>query len=651
VQKPSPSTDQPSVGAWRGEYCESASGLEFHSSDTRLHSFHLLIPNFQSLNYETHCLSTGRVTGSIGNYICRWRPRATITHSSGRNTDGGGRGAGLAGAFETKTHRDHFDTKDRPIGRREHRTNEVPILRRHFEQGFDQRQGGRNFHQLTLLRFGLSVGGSAEMVNAHRAIGRTVLKSVLLAWLKRPLAILCRDVQGLWALVRAQSAMRPRLSNYYLNPPGGSRRIHLRIASDGCGVLIVDATDAVHLNPSAAIMVKLALDGWSRDQVVSALNSRFDRMKNSEVYKHVDRMYSLVHHLSTTTDACHTCGFEALRSPLFSTPVTAPYKADLALTYGCNNACRHCYNRVEPKSPFHVGEGKGETMPVSQWKKVLQKLADIGVPHVIFTGGEPTLYTDLCDLIREAEHLGLITGLNTNGRRLAVRVFTDSLVSAGLSHVQITLESCRVDVHNGMTAADSFEETCRGITNAIAAGLHVITNTTLTRQNVDHALETVDFLDRLGINTFAMNWMIFSGRGFRNNDALAVEELASVLAAVRDRAKALGMRFLWYTPTDYCRLSPLELELGPRRCNAGEYSMCIEPNGDVLPCQSYYVVAGNILRDPWQRIWQSDLFRGFRNRVRDPQACGLPEECWRCPDLPMCGGGCRLERVSKDERL
>ena len=123
-----------------------------------------------------------------------------------------------------------------------------------------------------------------------------------------------------------------------------------------------------------------------------------------------------------------------------------------------------------------------------------------------------------------------------------------------------------------------------------------------------------------------------------------MEELIPVLRAVRDRAAELKMRFLWYTPTMYCRLSPLELELGARRCNAGEYSMCIEPNGDVLPCQSYYVRAGNILRDPWPAIWQSELFRGFRERVRNPAASGLPAECHRCPDLPVCGGGCRLER-------
>jgi radical SAM protein with 4Fe4S-binding SPASM domain len=422
----------------------------------------------------------------------------------------------------------------------------------------------------------------------------------------------------------------------------------LRIEDSGAGVLFVDAMDTIHLNPSAAIIVKSALDGLPRNQVASVLNGRFSRVINGEIQWHIDRMYDLVHHLSTTTGACPTCGLEAHRSGLFSTPINAPYKADLALTYGCNNACRHCYNRPQFQSPLSLGEGQGEGLSVRQWQKVLRKLTHIGVPQVIFTGGEPTLHPGLTELIRSAEHLGLITGLNTNGRRLAERTFADSLAHAGLSHVQITLESCRPEVHNIMTQANSFEETCRGITNTIAAGLHVITNTTLTRRNVDHALETVDYLHRLGLKTFAMNGMIFSGRGLLSGDAVAVDQLRHVLAAVRDRAKVLGMRFLWYTPTDYCRLSPLELELGPQRCNAGEYSMCIEPNGDVLPCQSYYVVAGNILRDSWQSIWESDLFRGFRDRVRRPQTCGLPEHCWQCPDLPLCGGGCRLERMKEE---
>jgi radical SAM protein with 4Fe4S-binding SPASM domain len=95
-------------------------------------------------------------------------------------------------------------------------------------------------------------------------------------------------------------------------------------------------------------------------------------------------------------------------------------------------------------------------------------------------------------------------------------------------------------------------------------------------------------------------------------------------------------------------MSPVELEIGAKRCNAGEYSICIEPNGDVLPCQSFYTAAGNILHDNWDDIWQGDLFLSFRDREVDPRLAGLPEKCWDCPDLPLCGGGCRIEREARE---
>jgi radical SAM protein with 4Fe4S-binding SPASM domain len=215
--------------------------------------------------------------------------------------------------------------------------------------------------------------------------------------------------------------------------------------------------------------------------------------------------------------------------------------------------------------------------------------------------------------------------------------------------VQITLESCRAEVHNAMVGAEAFAQTVQGIENALASGVHTITNTTITRRNQGHTLETVDFLHNLGLRTFAMNGMIYAGGGLANPTALPAEDMAALLVAVRERAVALGMRFLWYTVTDYCQLSPVELGLDPKRCNAGEYSICVEPNGDVLPCQSYYVAAGNILEDPWDMIWNSALFRSFRDREEDPLAAGLPETCWDCPDLAMCGGGCRLEREAYQE--
>jgi MoaA/NifB/PqqE/SkfB family radical SAM enzyme len=59
---------------------------------------------------------------------------------------------------------------------------------------------------------------------------------------------------------------------------------------------------------------------------------------------------------------------------------------DLAITYRCNNNCYFCYTG----GPRNVAE-----LNTSDWKHVLDKLWDSGIPQVVFTGGEPTLRDDL----------------------------------------------------------------------------------------------------------------------------------------------------------------------------------------------------------------------------------------------------------------
>ena len=448
------------------------------------------------------------------------------------------------------------------------------------------------------------------------------------------------DLGGLFEAFRT-SAAPAGLYTYRIALPGGRRRLHLRIESGGAGLLFIDAMDVIHLNATAARLAKLALDGVPISRAAWAVRRAFRVARRDQVEQEAARIYTLVKHLTTSTSGCPTCPLPDLpRRALFGTRAAAPFKADLALTYGCNNSCAHCYNESDRLDM--------PSLPRADWFRVLDTLHAAGVPHVIFTGGEATLHPDLPELVAHADRLGQITGLNTNGRRIAHRPYMRTLADAGLSHVQITLASHRPERHNAINGADAFRQTVRGIEHALASGVYAITNTTLMQANRGEVDDLIDFLYRLGIRTFAMNGMIYSGGGFRDPNAIPEAELAPLLLLIRDRAAELGMRFLWYTPTEYCRMSPVELEIGAKRCNAGEYSLCVEPNGDVLPCQSFYVAAGNILRDPWEAIWQGELFRSFRDREDDPRQSGLPEKCWECPDLPLCGGGCRIEREARD---
>lgn len=421
------------------------------------------------------------------------------------------------------------------------------------------------------------------------------------------------------------------------NPPGpiapaglhhyrrGSARIHLRVGRDGSGVLAIDASKIVHLNRTACDIAWLVLEGVPRREAVKRIRSLY-RTGPGRAGADID---SVGRAIDAFLDGGSACPVEFLgldRLEPFSMPVEAPFRADLALTYRCNVDCLHCYN----------GDRESTELSTDSWRRIMGILWDAGVPHAAFTGGEATLRDDLPDLIAHAESLGMVAGLLTNGVRLAERSYLDSLAGAGLDYVQITLESPEESVHDGMTRSDSFARTVEGLRNTVAAGMYAITNTTLTRLNAATAAGMPGFLKELGVGAFAMNSIIHSGRGPTSGVELSADETRGILLRVKSEADRLGMRMIWYSPTRYCDLDPVSLGLGPKRCTAGQYNICVEPDGSVIPCQSYYMKAGNLLTDSWDSIYNSSLFRSIRDRDR------LGEECTGCPDRDLCGGGCPL---------
>ena len=406
-------------------------------------------------------------------------------------------------------------------------------------------------------------------------------------------------------------------------------RMHLRIGNDGRGILTVDASKIIHLNPVAVDMAWMILSEFTDKNMIKALTKRYS-VKKKQAAVDLEEFQKVVKSIfdSGASEPISFVNMDVTEP--FQAEVDVPYRMDLALTYKCNINCAHCYNQTRDKNEFTT----------DQWKTVLNKIWDLGIPHVIFTGGEATLRDDLVELIEHAEMLGLVTGLLTNGVKLADEVFLSGLVTAGLDHIQITLESSDKEIHNKMTGADSFDRTVQGIRNCVKAGIHTITNTTITGENCEGMADTIQFVHDLGLSAVAANAIILSGKAVEGDFAVSAEKLESTILIMNEKIDELEMRFIWYSPTRYCSINPLELDLGEKRCTAGEYNLCIEPDGEVLPCQSWYESAGNILSDPWDSIWNSDLMRSARDRK------WVDDECRECVHFDLCGGGCPLEKKS-----
>ena len=401
-------------------------------------------------------------------------------------------------------------------------------------------------------------------------------------------------------------------------------RFHLRIDSEHKGVLIVDASRLIFLNGTAVDYVAHILAGDDAVKAYKSLARRYRHLKKQDAIEDYNLVRNqLSSYLAGDSEIIEAVGSE---SPLAGADeMPSPYRMDIALTYRCQNRCGHCYNETR-ETP---------EMKVEEWKRTLDWLWDTGIPHIVFTGGEPTQYEGLKELIAKSEELGQITGLITNGRNLAKPGYLKGLVDAGLDHVQITMLSHLESLHDELAGSQgAWKETVDGIKAALAENLYVSTNTTIMGKTLTGAEETMRLLISLGVRNIAFNALIRSGQG-KTAEGITFGELATVLTKLKAIAAEHDINLIWYAPTPYCEFNPINYGLGIKQCTACSINMAMEPDGTVIPCQSYYEPLGKALED-WDKIWNHGLCKSIRERKY------MPARCEGCELWQLCGGGCPL---------
>lgn len=402
-------------------------------------------------------------------------------------------------------------------------------------------------------------------------------------------------------------------------------RFHLRADSKNKGVLLIDASKLIFLNGTGLDYVRNLLEGRSPGYTYRYMKYRYRKVDREATKKHYEQTRAqLIDFLRGNQNIIRTVG--AQNPTIGADELPAPYRMDLALTYRCQNDCGHCYNETKEKK---------ELLP-EEWKQIIEKLWNLGIPHIVFTGGEPTLFPRIDELVAKSEEFGQVTGMITNGRNLRKPGYLKELVRIGLDHVQITVLSHRESVHDELSgSAGAWKETIEGLKVALEEDLYVSTNTTIMRSNFGDIEETMRFLVGLGVKNIAFNSIIRSGKG---TDAVGVtfEELSGLLTRLKLVAAESGTNLIWYSPTPYCEFNPLNYGLGIKQCTACSINMAIEPDGTVIPCQSYYEPLGNILTDPWESIWNDRLCKQIRERKY------LDGKCIDCDLVQVCGGGCPL---------
>ena len=332
-------------------------------------------------------------------------------------------------------------------------------------------------------------------------------------------------------------------------------RLHLRIEKDGEGIMVVNASSVLHLNQTATEFAYLLMHGKSVNEVSEEISRRF-KAPSKQIRKDVASFQEQIHNFIMRSDQepITSFGFEP---HLDIQDISAPYRLDCCLTY------RH------DESSQPAGE-----LNTEDWRKIIQKSFEIGIPQLIFFGGEPTLRPDLQDLLASAEELGLVTGLVSNGPKLEDTAFVQGLITSGLDHLVFE----RVPDNSGQ------ENALRGI---LPLDLYTCVEVNLDLE--ENAVDTIDQLASLGANAFSIHYKSQNSQ--------------QPYLRVLEHLEEAGLRLVSDNPV------PLAGE--PETAPASEaipgpsayVTLRVLPNGDVLCGDGSNIRMGNILHEDWKQIW------------------------------------------------
>jgi len=361
---------------------------------------------------------------------------------------------------------------------------------------------------------------------------------------------------------------------HYQAPPDADfpYRLHLRVEANGEGILIVNASTVLHLNQTATEYAYYLTNNKPETEVAKLVKNRYQipGIQALEDYKNfVEKLEILIN--TPDLDPITYLDFE--RQEPYSAQSMIPYRLDCALTY----------KTIENNSDHEVapnGRVKRELL-TEEWKSILDKSWDYGIPHIIFTGGEPTLRPDLIELIAHAEKNGQVTGLLTNGLRLSEPEFLNQLLINGLDHVMIIFDP-------------NEEQAWEALRDLLAADIFVTIHITLTENNILDFPGLLDQFKEMGLHSISLS--------------TTDDRLKPKIMDVQQRIANKDIDLIWDLPVPYSNSNPVAFELeesGEIVKGAGKAWMYVEPDGDVLEAQGMPQVLGNLLVNSWQDIIKS----------------------------------------------
>ncbi len=315
-------------------------------------------------------------------------------------------------------------------------------------------------------------------------------------------------------------------------------------------------------------------------------------------------------------------------------------------TLKCNLKCVHCY--------ANAGKRVNE-LTTEEAKAMIDDLASMKVPVLLFSGGEPLLRDDLFELAEYAVKRGVPCSLSTNGT-LITEEMAEKLKEAGFSYVGVSIDGLREtnDRFRGVNGA--FDRAFEGLINAKNAGIMTGIRFTVTKYNLKDVPAVIDLLAENDIPRFCLYHLVPSGRADFSQDISNDERRELIDWLIR---KAIELHDSGYVteiltvdnPADGVYLHLWLKERGEEEKarealeflklrgsdNSGKRIACVDAEGFIHPNQFWWDYScGNVRETPLSEVWlnpKDELLIKLREKTKH-----LRGRCGKCKFREWCGG-------------
>jgi pyrroloquinoline quinone biosynthesis protein E len=309
-----------------------------------------------------------------------------------------------------------------------------------------------------------------------------------------------------------------------------------------------------------------------------------------------------------------------------------PFGLLAEITYRCPLHCPYCSNPTEyPRT--------GLELTTADWKQVFDQASELGVMHVLFSGGEPLQRPDLPELVASARKAELYTNLITSGLGLTRRR-AEELKSAGLDSIQISFQADTESLADSIAGVAAHTRKCEAARLTRELGLPLTFNVVLHRGNLGRLERLIELAEELGAERLELANTQFYGWAFVNKELLLptrtqLEEADRIATAAKARLR--GKMEVLYVLPDYYGDRPK-----PCMNGWGRRYLTVNPVGDVLPCPTSGVIQSlrfdNIRHHSLGWIWaESEAFNRFRGTA------WMSDPCRSCDRREIDFGGCRCQ--------